>query len=159
MRGRALLAVALALATGSCARPGPQGVACAIEPVPLERMAATLPLHARLRFLEGGGEIPVDAVAVRESESVVVVGLTPFGMRLFTARVEETGVRVETTRWSRIGPPPEFVWDALRRAFWDGAAAPEPGRVHAVEGEACGYSVRIVALASGPADASAPEAP
>jgi hypothetical protein len=131
--GRLALALALALGCG-CAGPD---AACPVAPVPVAELADSLPLRAQLRFLDDENASGVEAVAVLESDELVVVGLAPFGARLFSIRQEGAVPRVEPTSWARAGPRPLWVLDVLHRVFW---IQPPPGtEAEAGDGESTAW--------------------
>ena len=55
-------------------------------PYPWKPFSSALPLRAQMRFWAEEREAALDVVAVRDGEDLLIVGLAPFGPRLFTLR-------------------------------------------------------------------------
>ena len=101
-----------------CAGIAERGADCMVQPVEVARLAPLLPLRAQIRFEDIGAGAGVEVVAASEAGELIVVGLGPYGVRLFSIQQSEGAPRVESTPWTRAGPPPLWVFDVLQRVFW-----------------------------------------
>ena len=115
----AALGVAAALAgLPACAGRGRAAAGCPVEPMSVAELADALPLRVQMHLSGGESASGLEAVASFESGELVVIGLGPFGMRLFVIRQPNGAPHVEERASSRLGPPPLWVFDALHRIFW-----------------------------------------
>jgi hypothetical protein len=170
MRGaKRWLTSALALCSLACAGPGASKHAdrCEVAPIPSNEIPEGLDLRARMRIAAGSREIGLEVVGRESGGDLVVVGFTPYGVRLFTVRQEEREVSVEAAASRGVGPLPFFVMDALHRLYFAGASrAPSDGvsiEYPEVSGAAasadapvtirnsrCGYEAVVVTLEATP---------
>lgn len=127
-----LAAALLALGALSCAGAiGPGGGECPVTLVPSGSLGSGTLLRARARFEVGERTFGLELAADAEDGELVVVGLSRFGMRLFSVVQRGREVAVEPPPSPALAPPPLAVLDALHRAFWIGAPgelAPAPRR-------------------------------
>ncbi len=134
------LSAALLSAAASCAslRDMRSAGHCPVVAVSAALVPGPLPLHVRMRFRADDREAAVDVVAARDGENVLIIGLAPFGPRVFTVR--QVGQTLESSTSAPFGtfPPPSWVFDALQRSFWITAPVPPaagPGSRWEWEGE------------------------
>jgi hypothetical protein len=101
-----------------------------------------------MRLRADDREAAVDVVAARQGEDLVIIGLAPFGPRLFTLR--QVGRTLEDSTSAPFGtfPPPSWIFDALQRSFWITAPVP-PAAASASRWEWAGERVREVLGADG----------
>jgi len=125
----------------ACAGRGRAVAGCPVEPMSVAGFADALPLRVQMRLSGAKSASGLEAVASLESGELVVIGLGPFGMRLFMIRQPDGAPRVEERASPRLGPPPLWVFDALYRIFWIRApgGSASPGWEHGGERVAEGY--------------------
>jgi hypothetical protein len=138
-----------------------------VAPIPSNEISEGRDLRARMRVSAGRREIGLEVVARETGGDLVVVGFTPYGVRLFTVRQEGREVSVEAAASRDVGPLPFFVMDALHRLYFAGASsAPSdgvsieyPGVSRAAESadapvairnSRCGYEAVVVTLEATP---------
>jgi len=117
MRGRFGVTIGAVIGLG-CAGIADRGADCMVQPVEVARLAPRLPLRAQIRFEDMGAGAGVEVVAAFEAGELIVVGLGSYGVRLFSIQQSGGAPRVESTPWTRAGPPPFWVFDVLQRVFW-----------------------------------------
>jgi len=122
----------------ACASPVPGGSSCPAAPVPLARIADSLPLRTQVRLGSAGDGTAAEVAAEAVQGELVLVGLAPFGARLFAIRAAGAAPRVERAALAPVGPPPLHVLDAVQRVFWlQPPVPPRPGEAvrfrHGVE--------------------------
>ncbi len=121
----ALSAALLTAAAGCASLRGLRSAAgCPVFAVPAALVPGPLPLHVRMRFRADDHEAVVDVVAARDGEDLRIIGLAPFGPRLFTLRQVGQGLEGSPSAPFGTFPPPSWVFDALQRSFWITAPAP-----------------------------------
>ena len=131
MRGRP--AAGLALLTLLCVGCAgfslrPDRGACPVVPVATSALPQGLLLRSRVRLVGRDQELHLEVVAQATSEELVVVGLTPFGMRLFAVRQRGQELSTETLSDGESGRAALWVDDALHRIYWiDRPEAPAQG--------------------------------
>ena len=170
MRGaKRCLTSALALWSVACAGPGASKHAdrCEVAPIPSNEIPEGRDLRARMRVFAGNREIGLEVIARETGGDLVVVGFTPYGVRLFTVRQEGREVSVEAAAARDVGPLPFFVMDALHRLYFAGASSapsdgvsieyPEVSRAAssadvpvAIRNSRCGYEAVVVTLEATP---------
>ena len=117
MPGRLGITIGAVIGLG-CAGIADRGADCMVQPVEVAGLAPLLPLRAQIRFEDMGAGAGVEVVAALEAGELIVVGLGSYGVRLFSIQQSEGAPRVESTPWTRAGPPPFWVFDVLQRVFW-----------------------------------------
>ncbi|MBW2695202.1 MAG: DUF3261 domain-containing protein [Deltaproteobacteria bacterium] len=101
---------------------------CPVVPVSSAELPEHATLRARMRIRSGDAEVGLEVVARAQSGELVVVGLAPYGPRLFTVHQREREYDVETVGSSaRLRVLAHWVMDALHRAYWIGPASSDPG--------------------------------
>ena len=113
---------------------------CPVVPVSSSELPENADLRARMQIRSGETGIGLEVVAHVESGELVVIGLSPYGVRLFAVHQREREFEVETAGSSaRLRVLAYWVMDALHRAYWVAPAsgrpggAPQPGFVWAGE--------------------------
>lgn len=107
-------------------------------PVATSALPQGLLLRSRVRLVGRGRELRLEVVAQATPEELVVVGLTPFGMRLFAVRQRGQELSTETLSEREFGRAALWVVDALHRIYWihrPEASAPGDPRSWEREGE------------------------
>lgn len=90
---------------------------CRFDPVPVDELPAELSFRARSRFEVRDQTLRVELVARSESDRLVVLGLTDYGVRLFAAEQRGRELSIDGgSRRERVLAG--FAMDALHRAFW-----------------------------------------
>ena len=159
---RMALGAALALALPGCATLGlalsralpDQGHECPGTLIPTEEMHTEFLLEQDVRVRGGGLDWAFTLVSQKRGPTLVLVGLDPFGAKLFTLTQRGTQVSVERPGGRLPLPPVNLLRDLHRTRFRGPEAAPEPGvsieplapgsvRIRHV---ACGYETTLVTL-------------
>jgi hypothetical protein len=139
---RIALAVLVGYGTG-CAllKSGRRPEGCPVAPVAVARLADRLPLRARMRLTGPGLDIGLETIASLEGEALVVVGLAPYGIRLFAIRQRGGEAEILDDRSASAAAAPVWAMDALHRSLW--IQAPDTvGRGRDVSWERAGETVR-----------------
>lgn len=113
----------LALGCATSVNP-PGGPDCVVVPVPASDLPADLSLRTRMTLVAGETPVHLETVARSTDDGLVVVGLAPYGLRLFTLRQRGRAFSVEGAAGRDPGPVPLWVADALHRIYW---IQPPPG--------------------------------
>ena len=92
------------------------------------REAATLRAHVRV--VSGGEDDRLEVVVQRQGDALVVVGLTHYGVRLFTVHQQGESIRVGEALAARYETTARVVMDALHRGWTS------PGPLQATPGGA-----------------------
>ena len=130
--GRSLLGWLAALATFGCLSPpwAPYPGPCPVGLVATDDLPQDLRMRLRMRLDFDHQELHLETIADRVSEGIIVVGLAPYGIRVFAVRQRGREAEVETPSRAleKIG-----LWtlDALHRAYWiepPRRAATDPSR-------------------------------
>ncbi len=120
-----LLVVALLpLLCTTCALLGGHPARCPVALVPSWALPEGLFLRSRMQLATPEREFHLEVVALAEGGDLLVVGLAPFGIRLFAIRQRGREHWIEEHAASQLAPPPVWVLDALHRIHW---IAPPPG--------------------------------
>ena len=75
-------------------------------------------LRARMLITVAGHDVTLQAVAKKTSEELAVVGITPYGTRLFELRQRGRQLIIEPAAPEEIRIVAAFALDALYRAYW-----------------------------------------
>lgn len=133
-------ALALLLAAGGCAglSPAPGGGACPVVPVASSRLAGPQLLRARVQIEAGEHSLRLESVAEISERGVVMLGFTPYGVRLFAVHQRERELSTEGLVDSQLRRPALWTADLLHRVFWiqpPGEAEPDGATQWSREGE------------------------
>jgi hypothetical protein len=127
--GLALLTLLCVSCSGIWAWSEPE--TCPVVPVATGDLPEGLLLRSRVHLVGRGKDLRLEVVAQATPAELVVVGLTPFGMRLFTIRQWGRELTVETLSDRKFGQAALWVLDALHRIYWieppEDAAPGDPG--------------------------------
>lgn len=118
------LASTLACATLSA---WPSAPGCPVDPVPSADLPENASLRARIQLRVGEQAIALEVVARAGSDELVVVGLAPYGFRLFSVRQRGREFEVDAGSSARLRTLALFVMDALHRSYWIAPAAADLG--------------------------------
>lgn len=91
---------------------------CPVVPEATGDLPEGLLLRSRVHLVGQGKDLRLEVVAQATPEELVVVGLMPFGMRLFTVRQWDRELAVETLSDREFGRTALWVMDALHRIYW-----------------------------------------
>lgn len=138
---RTVVAGLLCAGLCACASPGPDA-RCSLEGVDWNGLREAAPLRAHVRLVSGENDMRLDVVVRMNSDELVVVGLTHYGVRLFVVRQQGESVRVEDTLSADHEIVAVQVLDALRRG--SGTSASE------LAGEGKPVSIRYARTGRGP---------
>jgi hypothetical protein len=101
---------------------------CPVVPVSSADLPEHATLRARMQIRSGDAEIGLEVVARAQPGELVVVGLAPYGPRVFTVHQRDQEFYVETMDSSaRSRALANWVMDALHRAYWIGETSADPG--------------------------------
>lgn len=101
--------------TSACASGG-SGPVCDLSGMDWRHLRAATPLRAHVRLVSGGRDLSLDVIAQMNGTELVIVGLTPYGARVFVAREESGELRVEGGADRRTEIETRKVLDSLLRA-------------------------------------------
>lgn len=100
----------------------PRAQGCPVDPVPSADLPESASLRARIQLRIHELEIPLEVVARVQSGELVVVGLAPYGTRLFSVRQRgrefEFEAEGDAGSSARLRTLALFVMDALHRSYW-----------------------------------------
>lgn len=116
---RLALAILVACA-GACTLPGnrrqPDG--CPVVPVAATALADEVPLRLRMHLTGRGVDARFETIASLEGGSLVVVGIAPYGIRLFSVRQRGSRFEILDDRSGSAAAGPVWAVDAIHRSFW-----------------------------------------
>ena len=119
MRARWPLFIWLVLAIGCGGLMMPlQRQDCPVEPVARATLPKNLSFRARMRLGIGKEEVSLEVIARSTPEELVVVGIAPFGMRLFELRQRDQRFMVDSSASAEASGLALYAADALTRAYW-----------------------------------------
>ena len=157
-----VMVLALAASLPGCARLGlafyralpDRGRECPGPLVPTEEMGGDFLLEQNVRVQGEGLDWALTLVSQKRGSRLVVVGLDPFGAKLFTLTQQGSEVTVERPA-GRLPLPPVNLLRDLQRARFGRPGAPaepgvtltrdEPGSVR-IRHAACGYETTLVTV-------------
>jgi len=93
---------------------------CPVVPVSSAALPDTLSLRARMQVRARDVDIGLEVVAQVEAGELVVVGLAPYGTRLFTVHQRGREFEIEAMSSAKLGLLATWVMDALHRSHWIG---------------------------------------
>ena len=109
----------LAVGVEACAIVGtaPAGRHCPVELVPTSQIVHSLPLHTRIQLHFADEQMSYEALAVAQPEGLVILGLSPYGVRLFAVhqRGSEYSLEVASSELRHLG---RWTLDLLHRVYW-----------------------------------------
>lgn len=116
----------LTLLCEACVVMGPSlpHESCPVEPVSTGDLPQGLRLRARMSFTVGDRTVGLEAVARMVQRELIVIGLAPYGARLFTVRQRGREISVEASSKREFEHLALWVIDVLHRIYW---IAPPPG--------------------------------
>jgi uncharacterized protein DUF3261 len=131
-----------------------QGHECPGPLVPTEEMLGDFVLRQNVRVQGEGLDWALTLVSQKRGPNLVLVGLDPFGAKLFTLTQQGTEVTVERPRGRLPLPPVNLLRDLHRTRFLRPGTPPEPGVTIASEAAgtvrirhaACGYDTTLVTV-------------
>jgi hypothetical protein len=91
---------------------------CLVMPVSVQALPVDTFVRARMRVVVEDREIPLEVIARSQSEDLVIVGLAPYGLRLFELTQRGESLSVESAVSSEMHRLALFVADALHRVHW-----------------------------------------
>ncbi|MEO1935080.1 MAG: DUF3261 domain-containing protein, partial [Myxococcales bacterium] len=91
---------------------------CPVEIASANDLPDGLLLRARLRIRVAGHDAAFQVVAQKMSEELIVVGITPYGTRLFELRQRDRRYTVEPEAPEELRIVASYALDALYRAYW-----------------------------------------
>lgn len=101
----------------------PRREGCPVVPVSSAQLPPDASLRAKVEMRIDDREIGFEVVARTQSEQLIVVGLAPYGARLFSVQQRGTELEVDAGSSRRLRHLALWVMDALHRAYWIGPAA------------------------------------
>lgn len=121
---------------------------CPVQWVRSEALADHAGLRVRMRLHAQDHEVNLEVVARRLPDRLALVGLTPYGIRLFAVTQEEgptePKIEADSVALRRLAV---FVMDALHRVFWIG---PDVAGAGTTDGAAFAWGTERVEEAVGP---------
>jgi hypothetical protein len=150
------LSLARALPDGARECPGPL--------LPAEQIEGDFRVRQRARVEGEGLDWPLELVAEKRGDRLVLVGLDAFGGKLFAVAQRGGETSVERPRGRLPLPPLDLLRDFQRARRAERGAPPEPGvQIErpqpgevVIEHERCGYRTRLVTLEESPLPAPGP---
>ena len=118
IRSRAFAIILLLLVNCTGTRMPGYRAGCPAEIASTKDLPNGLSLRARVRIRAGGHDVAFQAVAQKTSEELIVVGITPYGTRLFELRQRGRRLTVEPDAPEELRIVATYALDALYRAYW-----------------------------------------
>jgi len=157
-----VMVLALAASSPGCARLGlafyrtlpDRGRECPGPLVPTQEMGEDFLLEQNVRVHGEGLDWALTLVSQKRGPRLVLVGLDPFGAKLFTLTQQGTEVTVERPGGGLPLPPVNLLRDLQRARFGRPGAPPEPGVTVTtdeagsvrIRHAACGYETTLVTV-------------
>lgn len=98
---------------------------CGVVPVPTAALRESGNLRARMRISAGSAEIGMEVVSRYQEGALVIVGLSPYGTRIFAATQRDRDVTVDVED-ARVRKLAMWTVDALHRALLIPRQRPQP---------------------------------
>ncbi len=117
---RLRILLVLTLFFEACAVMGPSlpRESCPVAPVSTGDLPQGLRLRARMSFTVGDRIVGLETVAHAVQDELVVIGLAPYGARLFTVRQRGREISVEASSKREFERLALWVMDVLHRIYW-----------------------------------------
>ena len=112
-----LLVVALGVSCAGVRTPGHR-VDCPVDPVARGDLPQDVSLRARMRIRAGAHEASFQVVAQATPEALIIVGIAPYGTRLFELRQRDGQFFVDPALPVEARTLSIYSADALHRAYW-----------------------------------------
>lgn len=87
-------------------------------PVASHQLAGPQLLRARMQIEAGEHSLRLESVAEVSEQGVVMLGFTPYGVRLFAVHQRERELSTEGLAGSQLGQPALWTADLWHRVFW-----------------------------------------
>jgi hypothetical protein len=124
------LAAGLCLLATACALQHPlreaDGIEYPGELVPSDEIPGNFLMRQNLRFVAGDREGSLEVVIQKHCAEILVIGLTPFGSRVFTIRQHGTEVSAESHLPGTWPFPPQNVLIDIHRVYFLPTPSPPP---------------------------------